>query len=123
MERCQVEGCLNPRKTRGYCNKHYIQVRRHHRLMLDREYGPRGLHTVCIVPDCQGKHRAHGYCGKHYRQIRIYGRLTPEREYRTRRCSVPDCEGLHYVKGYCQTHYEHLIKPTLPPSEKVASAL
>lgn len=118
MQKCQVEGCSNPRKTRGYCNKHYIQIRRHNRLMLDREYGPRGLYAVCSVPGCQGKHRAHGYCGKHYRQVRIYGRLTPEREYRVRRCAVPGCEGLHYVKGYCKPHYGLFVKAVIPASEK-----
>lgn len=127
MAKCKVERCQGPRKTRGYCNKHYIQIRRHGRLMLHREYGPRGMFVVCKVEGCEGKHRAHGYCGKHYRQVRIYGRLTPEREYRPRRCVRPDCNGLHYVKGYCKRHYDELTangryeKPCVAPKSVSAA--
>lgn len=94
-------------------------MRRHKRLMLDREYGPRGYYNVCKVEGCEGKHRAHGYCGKHYRQMRIYDRLTPEREYRSRRCKVNGCDGLHYVRGYCKKHNDGLTHAV--PTSKVAS--
>ena len=38
MGRCQVDNCENEYLASGYCNKHYRQVRRHGKLMPEREY-------------------------------------------------------------------------------------
>ena len=79
---CQAQNCDHPAEIKGYCWKHYQQIRRHGRLTPEREHGktfafpeldpkkytPWTKRTGCIVEGCKEKHQARGYCKRHYAQ-------------------------------------------------------
>lgn len=102
---CQSPNCERPARTKGYCPRHYQQVRKYGRLTPEREIGRNP--SICIVEGCSNKVAARGYCSKHYAQIRRRGRLSPERKYELGPpfCIVEGCEGKRYVRGYCRRHY------------------
>ena len=63
---CKAEDCSQAEIARGFCFRHYQQVRRYGRLTPEREriYS----RTTCQVTDCHERHAARGYCKKHYMQ-------------------------------------------------------
>lgn len=106
VRKCKARRCEQRAETRGYCPRHYQQLRRYgHLIPPDREYGKRGLY--CGVADCGGLQRAKGCCYRHYQQLRRHGRLTPETErvYGRTGCKAVGCKGKHSAKGYCKQHY------------------
>lgn len=101
---CKAKECGNEAKSKGYCPKHYQQVRLHGHLLPERKT----LGEECIAPGCGNSPVAKDYCYRHYQQIRRHGRLTPERErgaYGRTSCKIKGCEEGHYAYGYCQRHY------------------
>ena len=73
---CALIECARPRRSRGWCNAHYLRF---------RQYGdPRGggpLRTVswvgvaCTVPGCVKPVRCKGLCQAHYSMHLTYGRV------------------------------------------------
>jgi hypothetical protein len=59
-----VDRCEEEQVAKGYCFRHYQQVRRYGRLTPEREriYGRK----ACEVPGCEEKHSSRGFCKKHY---------------------------------------------------------
>ena len=104
---CQAPGCERLALTRGYCPRHYQQIRRCGRLTPEREYSHRN--ERCGVEHCQAPQVAKGYCFRHYQQIRRHGQLTPEREHIWGRtgCQIPGCPNPHSARGYCRKHYNY----------------
>lgn len=37
---CQVEGCNESYRSKGYCNKHYLQIRNHGKILTQTKYEP-----------------------------------------------------------------------------------
>ena len=72
---CKVDGCNGKIRSKGYCNRHYLQMYKHGRI-IDNDI------RTCSVEGCNGKHHAKGYCTKHYQQIQKYGHIL-ERTIRT----------------------------------------
>lgn len=105
-QQCNAPGCMRPARTKGYCPKHYQQIRSHGRLTPEREHRRNG--EDCLVAGCESQPVAKGYCYRHYQQIRRHGRLTPERErvYGRTGCSVEGCTEKHFARGYCKRHYQ-----------------
>ena len=70
--KCKVNGCIDIPKTTGYCNRHYISLRRHgdplHVGVLRKEQI-----LVCTLNGCDRKHKGRGYCGMHLIRLRKYG--------------------------------------------------
>jgi len=97
---CQVEGCEGNNIARGYCSKHYQQMRKNGMPLLPRKYG-----TICGVNGCGSKHLAKGYCLRHYAQITRHGKILEDGPHPIRLCQVFTCNKKHYAKGYCHTHY------------------
>lgn len=58
---CTVPGCRNRQLSRGYCAKHYQQMRRHGEIRTKR---------TCSVDKCENKHHARGFCKFHYDRMR-----------------------------------------------------
>lgn len=58
---CIVENCNNKSKSKGYCDKHRQQIKRHNRLTPEREH-----RTTCSLEECNNKHFCKGYCRNHY---------------------------------------------------------
>ena len=105
-EVCRARRCRAQARSRGYCPRHYQQVRRYGMLLpFEREYRRRG--SSCTVANCAESQTAKGYCFRHYQQIRRHGRLTPEREriYGRTQCRVSGCAEKHSARGFCRHHY------------------
>lgn len=69
---CAVDGCGNPRKTKGYCNKHYQRVWKYGSPDICKN--PIGVHgPTCAVARCDEKHHAHGYCANHAYRFKAHG--------------------------------------------------
>lgn len=68
MRECKVEGCTEKHEAKGYCKKHYQQM---------RKYGAikKGISTQCKVIGCNNTRLVKGYCSRHAAQIRLYGKI------------------------------------------------
>lgn len=72
---CSVENCTRPHTARGYCQTHYVQLKRrgafgHLKVQVKGR-------TVCSVDGCLSPHSAKGFCELHYR-INHYHNLSTE---------------------------------------------
>lgn len=66
-KQCQVDGCSQKHRARGYCALHY--KRAHYR----GEFST----TQCTVPGCTRTTYLRGYCGPHFHQARSHGGKIP----------------------------------------------
>lgn len=67
---CCVDGCNRVEHCRGYCERHYTQIKRYGKITkVEDDWGKR----ECKVNGCNGKHYGNGYCEKHWWQVRRYG--------------------------------------------------
>ena len=104
---CKAPGCDLHAYVRGFCTKHYQQVKAHGRLTPERE---QFRDVQCRLERCTAPARARGLCVRHYHQLLRYGQiLPPERENASpdpsRRCTVPGCARRARSRGYCNMHY------------------
>lgn len=110
MNICKVEGCNNPIRAKGLCNKHWQR---------QRKYGDssvvilKPLPKKCEVPGCDNKPKARwsgkALCNKHYLRIWSYGSVE-EREHAFSQwslCSVEGCDKPARSPGgkMCEMHY------------------
>lgn len=68
---CRVKGCERAVYAKGYCNKHYTQIRAYGELRPDLErvdYSK--VAKECTEGECHGKVVAKGLCMTHYQQQR-----------------------------------------------------
>ena len=66
-EGCLVNDCLSKVIAKGFCNKHYLRL---------RKYGDASFtqHKInCSVIGCVNKHALNGYCVKHNKRIERHG--------------------------------------------------
>lgn len=61
MSSCRVTDCNNKAISKGYCDKHRKQIKRHGQLMLKKEH-----RTKCSIEGCNKVHCAKGLCRNHY---------------------------------------------------------
>ena len=90
---CTIDGCERQVARRGYCNAHYIRVRRY------GEPGPAEVkryprRTTCSVDGCLRPHDARGLCGIHYAARTAIGE-----------CSIEVCARRAFARTYCRQHY------------------
>lgn len=68
--KCCVDGCNRVEHCRGYCERHYTQVKRYGKITkVEDNWGKQ----ECRVDGCDGKHHGNGYCTKHWWQMRRHG--------------------------------------------------
>ena len=88
---CTVAGCINPELAKGWCNPHYIRVRKYGNPLPNKPLlvraSRRSKSTDCAVPGCTKPELTRGWCSAHYsRWVRhgdpLAGRI-PEDEPRT----------------------------------------
>ena len=82
-EVCQAPECDAKATSKGYCNKHWGQIRNHGKLTPERERKTpyeKNKGRICLAQNCGESAFSKGYCRKHWGQIYKYGRLTPELE-------------------------------------------
>lgn len=66
---CDAPGCRRSVVKRGYCDRHYQQVRRHGRLTPETEHGRKPV--ACKEPGCERTDvAARGLCWMHYTRRR-----------------------------------------------------
>lgn len=68
---CKVEGCKGKYFAKGYCNRHYNQIRNHGKIFKTYLDKP----SLCQVEGCEIKIKALGYCNKHWLQMKRYGKI------------------------------------------------
>ena len=62
---CVVGGCLQDSSKSGYCNAHYLRLRRNGTTDQVRKVG----RDKCTVDDCERDQAAKGLCNKHYSRM------------------------------------------------------
>lgn len=112
--KCKVVWCHDEAVTKGYCNKHYQQMRKHGEVKSETERSKIKVSDKCSISGCDNKVFAKGYCNKHYQQIRKHGSIIAQRKSKKRDdkyeiiCNIEYCNEKQYAKGYCQKHYMRL---------------
>lgn len=61
---CLLEDCLEPKKTKGYCAKHYMWMKRHNSEMVYGKVLP------CRTVDCDEPVSEAGLCREHFLEMR-----------------------------------------------------
>lgn len=100
-EKCSVEDCDKPLKSKGLCDMHYARLRRYG--SLERKTVDHSNITVCLAFGCENKSKTSGLCDTHYSNLKRIG--TPYLPKVIRLCSVEGCYADHLAKGLCQLHY------------------
>lgn len=106
MKKCNIEGCEEQHKAKGYCNNHYRKFLKYGNPLAKGKGRKRG---VCSLEGCEEPHEALGYCNKHYQRFKKYG--DPHEGARIRNiCEVEGCD--RYVKSnmMCSKHYDRFRK-------------
>ncbi len=123
---CSVEGCNLKHYCKGYCNKHYYQVKRHGCIQTQEDISRRlseaskrrervNAGKMCSIDGCESPAKTKGMCNRHYQQTFHHGRLLSNEECdRSKRafkgylCSIEGCDKPRSSKGYCGRHYMHI---------------
>ena len=119
---CSVPGCGRAYMAKGYCQKHYDQMRNYG--YIKPEPDPKTVER-CVVNGCnQPVVEGTKHCSKHLGQLQNFSQIISEVG-RTKKklCKVPGCTNPAHARGYCNTHYGQLwrsgkISPELRPRRK-----
>jgi hypothetical protein len=60
---CQIEKCSNKVVAKGYCNKHYLRLKKYGDPLFTKHK------EICLVNGCENRHAYNGYCAKHNKRI------------------------------------------------------
>lgn len=115
---CSVDGCDRPAKTRGYCQPHYVRVKKTGSPGSAQIKHQQRAPLVCIVEGCDrsgsGPGCGRGYCGSHYARWRKTGDPGPAElrgwERAPEVCSVEGCDVTPHARGLCTMHHARWLK-------------
>jgi len=102
VQECAIDGCTNPSRKRGWCEKHYSRWKAH-----GTPHGPGRVQQapVCEIEGCASVPLAKNLCRRHYHASR-----RPPRTARPPRidvpCAVAGCTEAAQVRGWCGAHYQ-----------------
>ena len=104
---CSVAGCTGRYLARGYCIKHYYQVKRHGEVR-SASAGP--VRRLCKEEGCTSGSYALGRCARHYRQgwrtASVPAARRPAPAFREEhRCRDGSCAEAPFSQGLCRLHY------------------
>ena len=116
---CQVQWCGRARYAKGYCARHYKQVRRTGSV-LDQK-----VSLDCGVDGCERPAVTRGWCHGHYLRWQRAGEISahvPLERIAAGSCTVSGCSHAHQAQGYCMGHYQRLLvtgspRPDVPLRE------
>lgn len=129
---CSIADCGKPVARKGYCNGHYLKLRRYGDPLggswswgQKRESKYDGV--WCAVGGCERPAKVKGYCKLHWARQNATGDVGPAgvkpRGLGVTACSVDGClNGAPFTKGMCTLHY-HRVNNTGDPgpaSRKIA---
>lgn len=121
---CSIRDCGKPAKTKGYCNGHYLKLRRYGDPLggswswgEKRESKYEG--KACSVDGCQRAAKLDGLCKLHWNRRYKTGEVGPaglkQRGLGVTACSVEGCPNNGpFTKGMCSLHY-HRVSNTGAP--------
>lgn len=81
MRTCSVEGCERKHSSKGYCGKHYVQIKRCGEIIDDKIKYKLEHPRLCSVEGCNNKHRRNDFCERHAQQYKKYGRILERTKY------------------------------------------
>lgn len=102
---CSIEGCSNPSRKRGWCEKHYSRWKVHGDPLTTTRRTSQA--AVCSIDGCDSRPLALDLCDKHYRANRRPASpagASPRLKRQT--CLVPECDRLSDGRGMCGMHYQ-----------------
>jgi hypothetical protein len=113
---CTVTGCARPHKARGFCQTHYMRIRRQGDAatsLINRVHPP-----TCSVVGCERPYVARGLCGMHWQRAHkndpgaTLGPAAPliVQYGPSATCSVPACERQPRQRWLCQMHARRVRK-------------
>lgn len=105
---CAVAGCPGRYLARGYCIKHYYQVKRHGEIR-SASTSASPVRRVCKEEGCTGSSYALGRCARHYRQgwrvTAAPARRAAPAIREEHRCRDGGCAEAPFSQGLCRLHY------------------
>ena len=106
-KKCSVTNCDKKLKAKGYCQTHYMRLRRH-----GTTNDPVSTKAKCSIESCNDYSKARGFCYKHYHSYMKYDDPFHSNRRRIGRapCKIESCEGFNHGGGYCQKHKYRLEK-------------
>jgi len=106
FDTCTVLGCDRPHKARGYCQTHYMQVKRGAPITEQINTRVREKPPECTEAGCCEPVKSKGLCQMHYQRYLRHG-YTGHRD-RSKpfgNCSVEGCDSVMYSGKMCHAHY------------------
>lgn len=95
---CSVDGCERPAKALGWCNSHYLRVRKHGDPLPDEPVRPgRFRKGGCSIEGCERPHEARGWCRIHYRLWQWHGDPTKRVNADAGHADHIDTHGYHFI--------------------------
>lgn len=104
---CLFDGCNVEAKCKGYCKKHYMQLRR------SGEIKSKKKSAMCSVDGCNLPSKNRCLCNMHYLRYMRHGDVNYGEDLYTG-CKVDGCEGKYHAKGYCLKHYRLFSRNGIP---------
>lgn len=106
---CSINGCTNPRKTRGLCNTHYQRLRRLGDAEAPLKVAGKYHGQLCAIEACGRPAQKRGWCKLHYNRVRRTGSPVngkPDRlaNFSQAKCKVHGCEANAIALNFCSKH-------------------
>lgn len=103
---CTMEGCGRPHKARGYCQTHYMQLKRGAPVTSEIRSRVSVKPDECTEEGCSEPVKAKGLCKMHYQRLLRHGHVkNRDRAKPFATCSIKTCGNHVYALGLCHPHY------------------
>jgi len=103
---CTMEGCGRPHKARGYCQTHYMQLKRGAPITAEIRTRVRVKADECAEDGCAEPVKAKGLCKMHYQRLLRHGHVKNRNRAKPFAiCSIKTCDNHVYALGLCHPHY------------------
>lgn len=102
---CSIPGCGKRHVARGYCNRHYLRLRRNGDPLTAPTRQGRERQR-CSVVECGRISFGYGLCNKHYRRWKTHGDpLACKEKIGHAPCAIENCGKPSKSRGWCAMHY------------------